>query len=433
MKPARIIFNTFGSLGDLHPYLALAIELKRRGHQPVLATSELYREKVEREGVEFAAVRPDLADLGDEKELMVKIMAPYTGAEFIIKQLLMPHLRATFDDLLALSRDADLMVAHPLSYCMPLIGELTGVRWIGSGLQPMVFLSCYDPPVVGPSPWLARLKFGPRFHRSFLSFAKWIARSWAKPIDRLRAELGLAKSTRHPLFDDVYSPYGNLAMFSEQFAKPQPDWPAHTVITGFPFYDKGMDAAHGQLSETLTQFLAAGEPPVVFTLGSSAVVAAGTFYHESFLAAKAGGFRAVLLVGRDERNRPTGPVPDHICIDDYAPYSLLFPHVAMVVHQGGMGTTAQTLRAGKPMVIMPFSHDQPDHAERVLKLGIGQTISRSYYTAQRIVPVIERLRAPEISRRAAEIGEKIRAEDGVGKACDYLEIQASQASRSTQK
>ncbi len=90
---ARIVLNTFGSFGDLHPYLALAIELRQRGHQAVVATAEVYRTKVEAEGVIFAPVHPDVGELLDKPELVAKLWDPRTGSEFLIRDYVMPPRR----------------------------------------------------------------------------------------------------------------------------------------------------------------------------------------------------------------------------------------------------------------------------------------------------------------------------------------------------
>src|SRR6185437_5667757 len=169
-------------------------------------------------------------------------------------------------------------------------------------------------------------------------------------------------------------------------------------------------------------FLKAGEPPVVFTLGSAAVLAAGRFYEHSAQAAMRMGKRAVLLIGDDERNRPAGALPDSICVTQYAPFTALFPRVAMVVHQGGVGTVAQCLRAGKPMVIMPYSHDQPDNARRMKRLGVAQVIPRGDYTPQRVAGVVgEMLQNRAYAERARNVAEQANREHGVNAACDALE------------
>jgi rhamnosyltransferase subunit B len=172
----------------------------------------------------------------------------------------------------------------------------------------------------------------------------------------------------------------------------------------------------------LETFLNAGLPPVVFTLGSAAVLDAGDFYEQSALAAEQLGVRAVLLVGNDPRNLPAHKVPDSICIAEYAPYSGLFPRASLIVHQGGVGTTAQALRAGKPMLVMPYSHDQPDNARRVRRLGVAKVIQRDRYRADTAARVIgEMLAEKKYCERAAAIGAQVRGEDGLREAADALE------------
>src|SRR6202042_1693212 len=102
------------------------------------------------------------------------------------------------------------------------------------------------------------------------------------------------------------------------------------------------------------------------------------------------GQRAVLLVGSDPRNVPQ-QLPENVCIAHYAPYSRLFPRASVIIHQGGVGTTAQALRSGKPMLVMPYSHDQPDNARRVRRLGVAQVIQRKDYRAEAAALMIRRL------------------------------------------
>jgi rhamnosyltransferase subunit B len=152
------------------------------------------------------------------------------------------------------------------------------------------------------------------------------------------------------------------------------------------------------------------------------VLAAGKFYEYSAKAAVRLGVRAVLLIGSDERNRPTEALPESICVAEYAPFSALFKRAAMVVHQGGVGTTAQCLRAGKPMLIMPYSHDQPDNGRRMRRLRVARVMQRGNYTPLRVAPVLQSiLEDPAFARRATEVAEQLAHEDGIGTACDALE------------
>ena len=291
--------------------------------------------------------------------------------------------------------------------------------WASTFLQPLGLFSAYDPPVLPQAPFLAALRFlGPAFHRALFRLAKWSVRSWSEPWHRLRAEIGLLPSSTSPLFEGQNSPNLVLMMFSKLLADRQPDWPQRAVITGFPFYDR--DGEAGMPSE-LIRFLDAGPAPVVFTLGSSAVIDAGSFYDHSAAAAKLMGRRAVLLVGKDSRNRPAS-LPDDIVAFDYAPYSELFPRAAAIVHQGGVGTTAQAMRSGRPMLVMPCGHDQPDNADRMTRLGIARSISRRRYIPARTAAELRHLLDQVgYSQRAAVVGEQVRQEDGVRAACDALE------------
>ena len=228
------------------------------------------------------------------------------------------------------------------------------------------------------------------------------------------------REVRNPVLDDMFSPYGTQAWFSQVLASPQVDWPAKVSVTGFPFYDK-LTPGQG-LSAELARFLDAGSPPVVFTLGSSAVFDAGPFYTESTEAVRALGCRAVLLVGNDPRNLPVRSLPDGVIVADYAPYSELFSRAAAVVHQGGAGTTAQALRAGVPMCVVPYSHDQPDYARRCVGLGMARTVPRSAYRAGRVRVELERLLTDGGYQVAARnVASEMAKEDGVAAACDGLE------------
>jgi UDP:flavonoid glycosyltransferase YjiC (YdhE family) len=287
-------------------------------------------------------------------------------------------------------------------------------------LQPSIFLSALDPPVIPGAPYLLPLHaLAPGFSHLFFRFARRIARSWGDPVNELRRRLGL-RPFRNPVFDDMFSPWGTQAWFSRVLAQQQADWPARTVITGFPFYDR-LEPGQG-LSPELADFLDAGPAPVVFTLGSTAVFDAGAFYSESLAAVRKIGCRAVLLIGRDARNRPSGSVPDNVFVAEYAPYSELLPRAAATVHQGGVGTTAQALRAARPMIVVPYSHDQPDNGARVRRLGAGRVIPRGKYRVERVAKDLAILLANQSHTEAAkQAAREMARENGVRTACDGLD------------
>ena len=116
------------------------------------------------------------------------------------------------------------------------------------------------------------------------------------------------------------------------------------------------------------------------------------------------------------------PVGDDILVLDYVPYDLLFPYAAVNIHQGGIGTLAQAMAAGKPMLVIPFSHDQPDNAERARRLGIAATLPHARFSVDRAVAALRPLlEDPAYARTAATVGTQIRAEDGLAAACEHIE------------
>jgi rhamnosyltransferase subunit B len=413
---ARIVLNTFGSLGDLHPYLAIAIELRRRGHSALIATSEIYRSKVEAEGIAFASVLPDVGELLENAALMEKILDRRRGSEYLLRDYLLPRVESAYEDLNAACDGANLLVTHAAGYAGPIVAEMRRLPWVSVALQPAIFFSTYDPSVLAPAPWLRHLHgLGHWPFMALRGLAKRRVRSWIGPVVRLRKKLGLPASTINPVLEG-FSPFGTLALFSPRFASPQPDWPPHTRACGFVFYDKR--DAQSAPDARVEEFLGSGEPPVLFTLGSSAVMRPGSFYEESVAAARKLGVRALLLAGNSGRMKSS----EKIHVADYARYSEVMPRVAASVHSGGMGTSAQALRSGRPMLVVPWSHDQPDNAERLRKLGVSRTIARSRYTAARAARELDRLLGQSsYERAAAEIAGQLAAEDGLRAACDSLE------------
>lgn len=414
---SRIVVTTIGSLGDLHPKIAIALELRQRGHDVVLATHKGYQAKIEALGFEFHEMRPDGTD--DPAEL-ARMTDRKTGSEYVVRNWLLPSLRDTYTDLMSVAKDADFMVSGEIVYAARLVAEKLEMRWATSALSPFSFFSAYDPSVIAFLPFLAKFhRFGVSINQAIIQLLKTVAQSWVEPIHQLRAELGLPKRSGNPIIDDKFSPYLVLAMFSSVLTKPQPDWAANTIITGFTFYDG--NRSEPDLTPGLQQFLDVGEPPLVFTLGSAAVGNAGNFYQESIQAATELNRRAVLLIGG---NTPPDNLSRDIIAVNYAPYSQVFSRACAIVHQGGIGTTAQALRAGRPTLIMPYTYDQPDNAARVQRLGTSRTINRKHYTASRVAKeVSELLENPSYAAKATEIGRLIQAEDGVRVACDAIEKQ----------
>jgi rhamnosyltransferase subunit B len=412
----RIIITSWGSYGDVFPYVGIARVLAQRGHRLVLAMPEFYRTVIEREGLEFSPVGPDVDP--NDQATVARIMDPRRGTEAILRDLLMPALRDSYEQLKQALRGADLLVSHPVTFAAPVLADKMSLPWVSTVLAPISFFSTTDLPAFPPAPRLVHLRrLGPGFGRLMVGLARRVTRSWMEPVYELRRDLGLARGG-DPIYEGQFSPTLTLALFSRLLAAPQPDWPRNVRTTGFVFYN-GPDAA---LDSEVEAFLCEGPPPVVFTLGTSAVANAGRFYHESAEAARRLGLRAILLTGGFSENRPNLQQSRDVLAVDRAPHQLLFPRAAASVHQGGIGTTGQALRAGHPMLIVPHAHDQPDNAFRVTNLGVSRTVFPGGFKAAHVARELERLLIdPRYEERAKEVASVVSAEGGAEAAADALE------------
>lgn len=413
----RVLITTFGTLGDLDPYLALGRGLAARGHEPSIATHEYYRVAVETEGIGFRPVRPDAHP--DDRELFARAMHPRRGPEIVLREIVLPHLRDSYLDTAEAARDADLIVTHPLTFAGPIVAQERGLPWVSTVLAPLSFFSRYDFPVVPPFPRAWRLYGIPGVPGLLIRLFQAITRSWTEPVRALRAERGLPPRG-DPLYEGQHSALLTLGLFSRVLAQPQPDWPPSARLTGFLFRDP--PRSDDPEAARLETFLDPGPAPIVFTLGSSAVAVAGSFYEESLAAARRLGMRAVLLIGDGPANRPAASLGDDAIAVERAPHAALFPRAAAIVHHGGIGTLGQALRAGRPMLVVPWAHDQPDNAHRAARLGVARILQPKRYRADRAA---EALRAlfddPACLARAAQVGVTVRSEEGLATACDAIE------------
>jgi rhamnosyltransferase subunit B len=414
LPPAKqIVIATIGSLGDLHPCLAVGQELLRRGNKVTIASTPYYRRLVEELGLAFHPIRPDWNPT--DRQLIASCEDLKKGLEVLYRKMVLPELKGTYEDLLAVAAKADVLIAGELVYAAPLVAEKLGLPWVSLILSPFSFFSSIDPSVTPNLPQLVHLrKAGSSVYRLALTLGKIATRHWSNPIRRLRREEGL-QAKCDPVFRDKFSPYLVLALFSQWFASKQSDWPIQTLQTGFvPFVTQRDVRAFSKL----TKFLSSGTAPVVFTQGSTAVHNPRDFYTISLMAAKRLGLRTVLL-GKSPSEESD---QDDILTLPYMPYSEVFPFARINVHQGGSGTVGEALKAGRPMLVVPYGWDQPDNAARLERLGVGLRIPRNEYTLDASVAALKRLlEDSRFSSRSAEIGARLATENSLVSACEAIE------------
>lgn len=418
----KILITTYGTLGDVQPYVALGKGLLHCGHQVILGTSERFRDFVEDHGLTFGHMDDGLLAIIDTD--MGKAMLENTTNLFDVakqniklgkqlKPLQIAQLRETWE--LAKSVKPNFLLYHPKTGAAPHIAEKLG---IGSALvTPIPMLV---PTSEWPFPVLSGVKLGGWYNR--LSYTIITALSGiflGKYIRTFRHDIGLKPMTK---FDLLKNGEGQdipvLHTVSESVLPRPSDWPTSAYMTGYCFLDREKD---WQPPSGLRDFLDAGPPPVYIGFGSMAgsnpQQLAGTVIEalqqaevRGIIATGWGGLKPKLL-------------PDSILKIESAPHDWLFPWLSAVVHHGGAGTTAAGLRSGRPSVIVPFFGDQPFWGRLVHSLGAGtKPIPRKKLTADQLaVAIREAISNPDLQKRAEDIGKKIRQEDGINNAVNVIE------------
>ncbi len=409
----NILLAPVGSHGDVHPFLGIGQMLLRRGHRVTMFTNGLFEPLARKVGFDFVEVgtaeqfRQIISDpeLWDAKRGWKKVVE--SMSELIPLQ---------YDALQSHVVPADtVIVAASLAFGARSLQDKTGVPLVTVHLQPSIVRSAYAPPKLPGAPplgwappWFLRV-VNATVDRFVLDPVV------GKTLNAFRAGVGLPP-VRRILSEWWHSPTLTIGLFPEWFAPPQPDWPKQMKLTGFPLFDeKGIEP----LSPELVSFLEAGDKPIAFTPGS-AMFHGREFFQASAQACAILNRRGILLT-RHRENVPENLPPGVIHVP-YAPFSELLPRCAALVHHGGIGTTAQGMAAGVPQLIMPMSHDQPDNAERLKKLGIGDDISvkrfRGEIVARKLRALIEN---QEVASRCRETATRFVNARPVETTCDLIE------------
>ncbi len=418
----KIILATVGSMGDLHPLIAIARALKARGFRPVLAVPEDHVAKSLAAGIEAVAVLPGFATLCsrmglDEAATARRLIGDQRQ---ILEQVILPDLASCTARLEALAADAEAIVASGFFLAAPIVAEKLGLPLVSVVLQPTAMLSPLDPPNT-PDFWMMKhAPLGPvgrQWNRAmFGTWRRLIDLVYGRQIDRVRRAHGLAPTGGARMFE-AKGAVLTLGCYSPLFAPLPEEAPFNTVLVGFPMFDAATDGGES-LDPALEAFLAAGPAPLIFTLGTFAVMAPDRFYETAAAIARRLGVRAVLLTG----SGATAQVEDGVFACAYAPHSRLFPRAAAIVHHGGAGTTGQALRAGKPQLVVPHMGDQYDHAFRIKRLGVGRRIAPRRFTLERVAPMLaDILGDAAMQVRAADLGARISVESGAMVAAAVIE------------
>jgi len=408
----HITITTIGSRGDVQPCVALGLGLKQAGYQVRIASHGIFANLIGRCGLEFAPIEgnPRQTMEGQSGQAWLEsgrnLLAFARGMQRVMDRT---PIEKTLADTLEACRDTNAIIYSLFGAAGYHVAEMLGVPSLFALLQP--FSRTRKFPAITLNRSLGgRLNW--MTHRIVEQMIWQMART---PYNRWRREsLKLKPLPFSGPFDMLYQKREPFVYGFSEHVVPRPrDWPDWHHITGYWFLDSADDWSP---PASLVDFLSSGPKPIYVGFGSMSGRTARQLADLTVEAVTLAKQRAVLLGGWAEAHERE--LPDHIYAVESAPHEWLFPRVAAVVHHGGAGTTAAGLRAGVPSVIIPFFADQPYWGWRIHALGVGpKPIMRKELTAKRLAEAITRTVADEEMRRhAAELGEQIRAEDGIGTA-----------------
>jgi rhamnosyltransferase subunit B len=411
----KVLLVTIGSHGDVHPFVGMGIALRKRGHDVILMTNGYFEPLARSAGLEFAP-------LGTEAEFreLIKdpdLWHPRKSFEAVFCRGAIPLMEPTYQLIEQHNVPGEtVVVAACLALGAIIAHEKLGIPTASAHTAPIIMRTIHDVPkypILGMprwSPkWLKRVlwAFGDRFLVDPLV---------APAVNKFRAKLGLTQPVKGILNTWWHAPQLVMGMWPEWFAPTQPDWPKQFKAIGFPLFD---ETGITPISTELDAWLGAGDAPIAFTPGS-AMVQGKQFFEESTKACVQLNRRGILLTRHPEQIPPR--LPSLVRHVDYAPFTELLPRCAALVHHGGIGTTAQALRAGCPQLIMPMAHDQFDNALRVTKLGVGASISVRGYRATRIAEQLKPLlESRQVRERCAAISRQFLAINPLEIAANLIE------------
>lgn len=410
----RITILTLGSRGDVQPYIALGVGLKRAGFEVILGTGRNFESFVRDHGLTYGYMDADFLELMQDPQ--VRRTLEGRGNPVQLMRRAFEVLRHVLDDSWAMAQGSEALVYHPKITGGASIAEKLGIPGFVALPIPMLTATGDFPNILIPQ----RLRLGRWFNRqSHAAFNRIMYAPYRRMVNRWRKDvlglppLGLFALERQADGEAIPALYP----FSRHVIPPPADWPPSAHVTGYWFLDAQPD---WQPPRSLVDFLNAGPAPVYIGFGSMIWNDPAQAARNVIDALAETGQRGILAKGWGGLS--AADLPDSVYMLEAVPHDWLFPQVAAVIHHGGAGTTAAGLRAGKPTFIAPFLADQPFWGQRVYALGVGPApVAQKQLTRERLAAAIRQMTTDSaMQARAAQLGALIRAEDGVGNAVQII-------------
>lgn len=420
---ARIVVTTFGSTGDLNPFIALGIALRSRGHDVIFAVEANFQKQLSLLGFPVHLLTGDQEKaLAPFRHQIFNNEQPLTSLQLLMDHYILPTLPEKVVELREMCQQADLLISVAPQFAASIVAELLHIPLVSVILTPSTLPSARVAAQPLPIPLPASLqRLSNRF--SWFVGGLFLRQIVDKPINNVRRAFHVPPRSNLLWTGNLSQRLTALAVSSAFLPRPA-DWPEYIKMTGFCFWDRPVD---WQVPETLKTFFHGDKPVVAVTAGSVAPEERALFlsYYvtsiESILACDA----RALVINAPE-NFAFAEQRDEVLHLPFAPFSEVFPACAAVIHHGGIGTIAQCLRAGVPSLVVPGGVDQPFNAAQVVQRKAGRWIPRKHYTMRRAEHALKALlTTPDYGKRVREIQAQILQEDGVATLCSAVEqIQA---------
>ncbi len=419
---------SLGGAGDTYPLLAAAVELRNRGHRVRFAGNSRFAPLAAGLGLDFIGYqRPEPTPETRVPSRQKRKIRGFVTHSWLYESLSRNGRRKRsylgamrwLYDLIRNQSDPcrTIVVSRANSFGARLAQEKLGVPLVTIQLQPVAFRSVHD------APGLPIARFTGKAVRklTWSIIDAGLGCTITPALNRFRSELGLAP-VRRPFRRWIYSPDLVIGLFPDWFGPAQPDWPPNTHAAGFSLLD---ESGFRGVPQGCEEFLANGEPPILFTRGShSRSPEAQTFFETSVEIACALHRRAILLAG--ERDWLPKDLPENVGYFGYVPLNKVLPRAAAIVHHGGLGTTAHAFAAGIPQIAVPLSDDQPDNAARVERLGAGFRISpakyRTAFVARKLKHLLE---SDQVRSKCRALATSMASQDSLGEICRLIETWAA--------
>ncbi len=417
----QITLHTVGTRGDVQPYIALGIELHKRGHSVRIATHEFFHPWIRRTfGLEPAPITGNPFDL----------LRTYRGKNLLqsgknsfsmfkhLYELAQPLFSTMYQSILESTQDADVLIHHILT-ALPAqsIAEARGIPAFPFYLQPIIPTKHYPSPIAQP---LRSLPFLTKLYNTLTyRMSDWFAWKFLAPhINEFRKNvLKLPSYTKLPFPDLLKRGLPFFIGISPHVYKPPPDWPEHVYVTGYWFLDTNPRYSP---PEDLQEFLEKNPRPIAVGFGSIPLDEVDTYITLFDTVCRELDIGCVFISGWSKREYIEQT--DHTFIISDIPHEWLFPRVHCVVHHGGVSTTAQAFRTGIPQIVCPLYTDQFFWAHRVIHLGTGKSIPFKKLSIKKVKKVLEHILHDPVYRKNAEnISHSIQQEQGVVTAISILE------------